>query len=115
PLTGIPEAVAVLWSGGEIINLGTLGGNGSIAIQVNNRGQVVGGAANAIPDEFSLSPILGNPFFTTHTRSFLWEIGVMQALGMLGGPDSSAWFVNERGQVAGSSYTDSLPNDTTGL
>ena len=115
PLTGIPEAVAVLWSGGEIINLGTLGGNGSIAIQVNNRGQVVGGAANAIPDEFSLSPILGNPFFTTQTRAFLWENGVMQELGTLGGPDSSAWFVNERGQVAGVSYTDSLPNDTTGL
>jgi probable HAF family extracellular repeat protein len=115
PLTGIPEAVAVLWKDGEIINLGTLGGNGSIAIQVNNRGQVVGGAANSIPDEFSLSPILGNPFFTTQTRAFLWENGVIQDLGTLGGPDSSAWFVNELGQVAGVSYTDSLPNDTTGL
>jgi probable HAF family extracellular repeat protein len=115
PLTGIPEAVAVLWKGGEIINLGTLGGNGSIAVALNNRGQVVGGAANAIPDEFSLSPIVGGPFFTTQTRAFLWENGVMRDLGTLGGPDSFAGYVNESGQVAGISYTDSAPNDTTGI
>jgi probable HAF family extracellular repeat protein len=115
PLTGGPEYFAVLWKNDEIISLGTLGGNGSIAVALNNRGQVVGGAANSISDPFSLSPILGGPNFATQTRAFLWENGVMRELGTLGGPDSFGWFVNERGQVAGVSYTDSIPNDTTGL
>jgi probable HAF family extracellular repeat protein len=110
PLAGIPEAVAVLWDrNGEIINLGTLGGNQSFPTAINNQGQVVGAAANAIPDPFSF---VG---FATQTRAFLWENGVMRDLGTLGGPDSIAWYVNERGEVAGESYTDSTPNDTTSI
>jgi probable HAF family extracellular repeat protein len=34
PLTGFPETNAVLWKDGQIINLGTLGGNESLAISV---------------------------------------------------------------------------------
>src|SRR5664280_1866704 len=48
PLLGVPEGQAVLWRSGNIINLGNLGGNESFANNVNNRGQVVGPAANAI-------------------------------------------------------------------
>src|SRR5262249_19263231 len=115
PLTGTPEQYAVLWQNGQIINLGALGGNGSVAVAINNKGQAVGAAANTVSDQFSLSAVLGGPTFATQTRAFLWENGVMHDLGTLGGPDSFAWFVNDGGQAAGISYTDSTPNDTTGI
>src|SRR5215471_5333245 len=109
PLTGLPQWIAVLWQHGEIISLGTLGGNQSAAFTINNRGQATGIAANATPDPFSLAG------FGTQTRAYLWELGVMADLGTLGGPDSFGQYVNERGQVAGFSYTDSTPTDTTGI
>jgi probable HAF family extracellular repeat protein len=110
PLLGTPAGIAVLWqSNGQIVDLGTLGGNQSLAATVNNRGQVVGGAANAIPDEFSMFG------WATQTRAFLWQSGIMRDLGTLGGPDAFAVFVNERGQVAGVAYTNSSPNSGTGI
>src|SRR4029077_2170102 len=90
PMTGTPEQIAVLWDkNGEITTLGTLGGNMSFAVALNNRGQAVGGAANAIADPFGLA-FTGLPNFGTQTRAFLWENGVMRDLGTLGGPDSFA-------------------------
>jgi probable HAF family extracellular repeat protein len=115
PLTGLPEVFGVLWKNGKIINLGALGGNGSIALGLNNDGEITGAAANAIPDPFSLSPILGGPVLATQTRAFLWRQEVMYDLGTLGGPDSFGLFVNNHGEVAGVSYTDGTPNDSTGL
>jgi probable HAF family extracellular repeat protein len=107
PLLGTPAAVAVLWeSDGRIIDLGTLGGNESLAATLNYRGQVVGAAANAIPDPFP-GPL---GFWGTQTRAFLWERGVMRDLGDLGGPDAFAIFVNQRSQIAGVSYTSSVPS-----
>jgi probable HAF family extracellular repeat protein len=103
---GFPEIRAVLWSDGHIINLGTLGGNESSAFSVNNRGQVVGVAVNSIADPFS--------FFATQLRAFLWQGGAMHDLGTLGGPEAWALFVNERGQVAGFSFTNDAVNPATG-
>jgi probable HAF family extracellular repeat protein len=98
---GFPQLRAVLWRNGQIIDLGTLpeGGFESVANAVDNRGQVVGFALNTVPDPFSF---VG---FPTQTRAFLWQDGVMQDLGTLGGPDALASFVNEQGEVSGPSYT----------
>jgi probable HAF family extracellular repeat protein len=109
PLSGYVEADAVLWMKGQIIKLGSLGGTFSLAVAVNNRAQAVGFAQNAISDPFSM---LG---LGTQTRAFRWEHGVMQDLGTPGGPDSMAFFVNERGQVAGQTFTNSTPNPKTGV
>ena len=112
PLTGFPELRGVLWSGGQITDLGTLeGGYESLATAVNNERQVVGFETNTIPDPFC------SPFFLcpTQTRAFLWQNGVNQDLGTLGGPDALAALVNDHGQIAGNSYTSYIPNPLTGV
>jgi probable HAF family extracellular repeat protein len=104
PLFNFPEFRAVLWTNGTIKDLGTIeGGYESVANAVNNRGQVVGFSTNTTPDSFSF-------FGVTQARAFLWQKGAMQDLGTLGGPDANAIFINERGQIAGQSYTNSTPN-----
>lgn len=107
PLNGFPELRAVLWQNDGITDLGTLpeGGYESVANAVNNRGQVVGAALNTIPDPNSLTLTLNFVYGTTQVRAFLWEDGVMQDLGTLGGTDALAALINERGQVMGWSYT----------
>ncbi len=113
PVTGVLQLRAVLWKNGKIENLGTFGGNHSLASAINNRGQIVGFSLNKIPDPFSLFDFgIGGFTNGTETRAFLWENGHMQDLQTLGGPDAWATFVNERGQIAGHSYTNSTPNRT---
>jgi len=108
PLLGTAETDAVLWRNGTINDLGTLGGHESQAFALNDRDQVVGVAANAVPDAVSM---LG---WGAQARAFLWQRGRMRDLGTLGGPDSFGWAVNDRGQVAGVSYTSAVPNPATG-
>jgi probable HAF family extracellular repeat protein len=115
PLTGYPEFRAALWKGGKVLDLGTLGGNMSFANAINNRGQVVGGALNSILDNdsnFGWSPFQ----VATQFRAFFWQDGVMRDLGTLGaGNNAVALLVNDRGQVAGQSLTDSSANSPTGF
>jgi probable HAF family extracellular repeat protein len=113
PLTGSYAVEAILWGkDGDLTDLGTLGGNDSIANAVNNRGQVAGEALNPISDPYTSN--YTNFFITgaTQVHAFRWTKSQgMQDLGTLpGGNDSAAALINERGQIAGWSFTNTTPN-----
>lgn len=80
---------ATLWSDGSMRDLGTLGGLRSQALDVNDRGQVVGWSVGG----------------TGELHAFLWAYGAMRDLGTLGGSYSAASLINLRGQVVGQSTT----------
>jgi probable HAF family extracellular repeat protein len=85
------EIHAFVYEHGEMTDLGTLPGfTYAEALAINNRGQIVGhsGATRS-------SPRVG----------FLYDRGVMSAIGTLGGVSSTAWAINDRGQVVGWSRT----------
>ncbi|PVX27041.1 MAG: hypothetical protein CW716_04330, partial [Candidatus Bathyarchaeum sp.] len=74
----------------EIVDLGTLGGESSYALSINNSGQVVGQSWLA----------------SGQYHAFLWaeDMG-MRDLGTLGGSDSVAYAINDTGQIVGWSRT----------
>lgn len=112
PFTGSPSEHAVLFKNGEVRDLGTLpGGYESQATAINDAGLVAGFALNGIPDAWS-SFFVG-PSWTTQLRTFAWRNGAMRDIGTLGGPDSAIADLNTRGQIAGSSLTNSTPNAST--
>jgi len=104
PVLGIAEFEAVLWHNGQIVNLGTLGGNESVALDINDRGQIVGITANAVPDAASMFG------FPTQTRPFVWKDGVMRDLDTLGSSDGAAFMTNKRGQIMGQFYVQGTTN-----
>lgn len=114
PVTGVPEIRADFRYKRQILNLGTFGGNNSLAGDVNDHAQVVGGAENTEPDPWNFGGLLGlaSP---TAWHAFRWQDGLMRDLGTLGGPDSFAFFINESGLIAGFSFTNSIANPTTGI
>jgi probable HAF family extracellular repeat protein len=77
-----------LWDGGDVTDLGSLGGGGTWASGLDDAGRVVG-----------WSGVRSGPFRTVH--AFLWEDGVMTDLGTLGGEYSFAYDINNVGQIVG--------------
>lgn len=77
----------------ELVDLGTLGGPASFALDVNNRGQVT-----------------GNSRYTTansRLHAFYWEPGLMLDLGWLPGVEfSRGYAINDAGFVVGESDND---------
>jgi probable HAF family extracellular repeat protein len=99
PLVEYPAFHGVFWQNGEITDLKPLkGGYESWANAVNDRGQVVGYASNAIDDANSLEGLV------TQTRAVIWQNGAVSDVGTLGGTDAVALFVNDGGQIVGESY-----------
>jgi probable HAF family extracellular repeat protein len=112
PILHGPGVHAVLWKKGQIIDLGSLGGNASLGIYVNDAGQVVGLSDNTTPDPFSMFGI------GVQIRTFVWEDGILQDIGTLGGPDAvpgSSCSGQPRNVVVGLSYTSFTPNASTGV
>jgi probable HAF family extracellular repeat protein len=81
-----PRLHAFVYRAGEILDLGTLGGRHSSAIDINRRGQVVGAAARAD----------GVP------RAFVWGDGKMSELPTPPDASAGASDINDLGQVVGS-------------
>ncbi len=101
-----PAQTAFLWHRGHIMNLGTLGGPSSEA-----GGPNAGGEAALISETAKLDPA-GEDFcyFGTHLQCLaaVWKNGKLQALSTLGGNNSQALDLNDRGQVAGFAETKEL-------
>jgi probable HAF family extracellular repeat protein len=129
PSTGWPESPAVIWKDGLISSLGTLGGTQGIGAAINDLGQAIGASLTATPDPFANSPLTacllcgggtfsGSTIFfpaTTETHAFVWQNGVMRDLSTLGGSDSNAFAINDRGEIAGWSFTSFIANPSTGV
>jgi probable HAF family extracellular repeat protein len=71
-----------------VVDLGTLGGDRSVATDINQAGVVVGWSA-AVPGDLSSQ------------HAFRWKGGVMTDLGTLGGPRSAANAINPDGVIVG--------------
>jgi probable HAF family extracellular repeat protein len=107
---GLPLFDAVVWKDGQIIDLGTFGGLLSYGAELNDHDQVAGFALNTTPASFDLGSFCQNFPMPTQMRAFIWDRGVKRNLGTLGGTDSCALFINDRGQVAGNSFTNAIVN-----
>jgi len=96
------EQHAFLWQAGFLFDLGTLGGTDSVAVAINQSGQVAGYSLLNTPVNAST----GIPAM----HAFLWQNGTMSDLGSLGGTVSQAALINDSGQVIG---TSTLAGDQT--
>ena len=106
---------AVLWRGGEMIDIGNpgLGGN-SIAFGVNEWGLAVGEAESPSADlstteDFCGFQAMGYSFSPTPCVPFIWKQGKMVPLKTLGGVNGVANQINSWGTIAG--YAENTTKD----
>jgi probable HAF family extracellular repeat protein len=109
-----PEIRADFRYKGRIIDLGTFGGANSLANEINERGQIDGGAETLDPDPWDFGGLIGLPS-PTAWHAALWQARSKLDLGTLGGPDSFAFTLNENGQISGFSFTNSVPSPVFGI
>ena len=133
---GDPIPHAFLWQNGRMRDLGTLGGHRSIAVAINDRGQITGmsetkkgepyvsaflwenGKMRLLAPQTKSDPVLA-PWATDindrgqvvgewRLHPFLWQDGKIRDLGLLGKQmtGGEALGINERGQVVGASYSE---------
>jgi probable HAF family extracellular repeat protein len=110
-VTGDTAEHAALWLNGAVTDLGTLGGsNSNVDLPVkNDAGFIAGFAQTSTVDPlgetfctFSCSPTGAPCQGTDHScRGFVWKNGQMMPLGTLGGNNSAATGMNNRGLVVG--------------
>jgi len=100
---------AFFWRRGHLTDLGTLGGPNSIAYWLNNRNEA------SIASDTSSDDPLGEDFcgFGTHLVCLgaRWNDGTMTALPTLGGNNSEAFTLNDRGQVVGTAENKTEDSD----
>src|SRR2546429_355276 len=81
---------AILWDGSTLHDLGSADGNWSYGYAINIDG-VVAGATSVPNDEF-------------HQHAAVFQNGTVKDLGTLGAYTATAFGINDRGRVVGSSF-----------
>jgi probable HAF family extracellular repeat protein len=101
---GSPVRRGFVWTGGKMRELRTFGGPDGAAVAVNRRGQVVGWADTRRTSgaDRHMGETCGD-FKYSHPapHAFLWANGRMLDLGTLGGSESEATALNDKGLVVG--------------